>query len=436
MTAPYLSFVHCLIISFFTLTSCVSGDDVSDAVLAGRGETLPVVMIHGALASGDTYARHAMLWGSNGYENELLYVFDWNSLGGANAQALAALDAYIDQIRAKTGKNQVYLVGHSAGGGLGYSYCSVAARAQKVRKYVHLASNPQTKPAGPAGEIPTLNVYSKGDKVVSGANMNGAVNAVFEELDHYEVATSPESFRRVYTFLLEEENVIANLIPQDAPKITGRVVTLGENKPMSTVRVRVFETEGATGIRRRIPVAEFTPDTDGRFGPLPVRSDAYHEFEITSDDPEFRTLHYYREPFVRDNPFLYLRTFPPAASFAGIILSNLPKDDCQSVVAVFTANQAVINGRDSLFAGKTELSTPQLCSPTNSTIAMFLYDGGDMKTSGTGHAAFGFVPFLKGADVYNPTSSQETIALTFNGRRLGVRNFKSATEGVIIAVFD
>jgi len=436
MSAMYISLLRYLTVSIFALTSCISDDDFSNAAISKRAEPLPIVMIHGALASGDTYARHAMLWGSNGYDRELLYVFDWNSLGGANAQALSALDAYIDQIKTKTGKSKVYLVGHSAGGGLGYSYCSVAARAQKVSKYVHLASNPQTKPAGPAGEIPTLNVYSKGDKVVSGATMNGATNAVFEDLDHYEVATSPESFERIYKFLLEEENVMTTLVPMDAPKITGRVVTLGENKPISTVKVRVFETEGATGIRRRIPIAEFTPDADGRFGPLAVRPDTHHEFEITSEDPEFRTLHYYREPFVRDNPFLYLRTFPPAASFAGIILSNLPKDDCQSVVAVFTANQAVIHGRDTLFAGKTELSTPQLCSPTNSTIALFLYDGGDMKTSGTGHAAFGFVPFLKGADVYHPTSSQETIALNFNGRRLGVRNFKSATEGVIIAVFD
>lgn len=436
MPTRYLSMFHGLIISFFALTSCVSGDDLTDAALSNRGETLPIVMIHGALASGDTYARHAMLWGSNGYESDLLYVFDWNSLGGANAQALSALDAYIDQIRTKTGKSKVYLVGHSAGGGLGYSYCSVAARAQKVAKYVHLASNPQTKPAGPAGEIPTLNIFSTGDKVVAGANMNGAANEVYDNLDHYEVATSAQTFERIYSFLMEQGNAITTLVPMDAPKITGRVVTLGENKAVSTVKVRVFETHGATGIRRRIPIAEFTPDADGRFGPLAVRPDTHHEFEITSEDPEFRTLHYYREPFVRDNPFLYLRTFPPAASFAGIILSNLPKDDCQSVVAVFTANQAVIHGRDTLFAGKTELSTPQLCSPTNSTIAMFLYDGGDMKTSGSGHAAFGFVPFLKGADVYNPTSSQETIALTFNGRRMGVRNFKSATEGVIIAVFD
>ena len=436
MPALYLSLFQALIISLFALTSCVSEDDSLDTALSKRGEPLPIVMIHGALASGDTYARHAMLWGSNGYESDLLYVFDWNSLGGANAQALSALDAYIDQIRTKTGKSKVYLVGHSAGGGLGYSYCSVAARAQKVSKYVHLASNPQTKPAGPAGEIPTLNIFSTADKVVAGANMSGATNVVFDNLDHYEVATSPQSFERIHNFLLEEGSAITTLVPMDAPKITGRVVTLGENKAISTVKVRVFETEGATGIRRRIPIAEFTPDADGRFGPLAVRPDTHHEFEITSEDPEFRTLHYYREPFVRDNPFLYLRTFPPAASFAGIILSNLPKDDCQSVVAVFTANQAVIHGRDTLFAGKTELSTPQLCSPTNSTIAMFLYDGGDMKTSGNGHAAFGFVPFLKGADVYNPTSSLETIALTFNGRRMGVRNFKSATEGVIIAVFD
>jgi len=237
-------------------------------------------------------------------------------------------------------------------------------------------------------------------------------------------------------FFLDGLNANPVLVPESNPTIAGRVLTLGENKPVSDARVTVWEVDGPTGKRLGDPVATFTPDAEGRFGRIAVKAGVYHEFEITSADPTFRTLHYYREPFVRSQDLVYLRVFPPPASFAGILLSNLPKDDDQAVVAVFAASQAVISGRDSLSVGNTVLSTPALCSATNSTIALFLYDNGDKTTSGQPHAAFGFVPFLKGADVYNGTPCSETIKLRFNGRTMGVRNFKYASEGVVIAVFD
>lgn len=418
-----------------TFSACTSDNDLQTGPPL-LPEYLPVVMIHGALASGDTYAKPSMLLASNGYDASLINVYDWNSLGGASAAAIAGLDAMINGILSKTGAKKVFLVGHSAGGGLGYSYCNNAARASKIQGYVHLASNPQTRAAGPNAEIPTLNIYSTADKVVNGGPINLAQNIVYDDLDHYQVATSEKTFAAMFSFFLEGLTANPVILPEPTPIIAGRVLTLGENKPVTNVQVKVWEVEGKTGKRMGEPIAQFAPDAEGRFGSIQVKSNTYHEFEITSPDPEFRTLHYYREPFLRSQNLVYLRTFPPAASFAGILLSNLPKDDDQAVVAVFAASQAVISGRDSLSVGSTILSTPVLCSETNSTIALFLYDNGDKKTSGQPHAAFGFVPFLKGADVYNGTPCSETIPLKFNGREMGVRNYKSASEGVVIAVFD
>jgi len=420
--------------SSLLLFACSTGNDIISSP-EKNPEFLPVVMIHGALASGDTYAKPAMLFGSNGYDSKLLYVFDWNSLGGGNAAAIPVLDAFIDNIIATTGSPKIYLIGHSAGGGLGYSYCSTATRASKISKYIHLASNTQAKPAGPSGEIPTLNIYSKSDKVVIGADIIGAENVVFEDLDHYQVATSEKSFEKIFYFLL---GVVANpvITKQSAPEISGRIVTLGENKPVQNVFVKIFQVDALKGDRLGEAVANFSPDSEGYFSKLKLSPESHHEFEVTSSDADFRTLHYYREPFVRENKFVYLRTFPPATSLAGILLSNLPKDDDQAVVAFFSANQAVITGRDSLKVNNTVLSTPALCSPTNSTIAMFLYDGGDKMSSGNPHAAFGFFPFLKGADIYIGTPCSETVTIRFNGKVRGVKNFKSRSEGVVIAVFD
>ncbi len=399
--------------------------------------SLPVIMIHGALASGDTYARPAMLLTSNNYPESLIFAFDWNSLGGANTEAQTSLDAFIDKILAQTGKEKCILIGHSAGGGLGYSYCSDTKRAAKVSKYIHIGSNPQNKPAGPNGEIPTLNIYSKGDKIVQGADIAGASNIAFESLDHYQVATSAESFEAIYKFIKDGKlPETKTLKPESQIRIKGKVVTLGENKPDVKVKVDMYYVNPATGERKGNPVQTFSPDSDGLFGPLPIEANEYTEFEITSSEPGFRTLHYYREPFVRSNSLVYLRTFPPASSLAGILLSSLPKSDQQSVVAVFTANQAVIHQRDLLSVQNKELSNNTLCSPVNSTIAMFLYDNGDKTSSGAPHATFSFIPFLKGADIYFPTELSAPIDITFNGRKMNVKNYKSESEGVIIAVFD
>src|SRR5262245_35591583 len=98
----------------------------------------PVVMMHGFLASGDTYAKHVMRFTSNGYCGDRLFAYDWNTLAGTND--VNRLDAFIDDVLQQTGATQVDLMGHSAGGGLGYEYLNDAAHAAKVAHYVHLAS--------------------------------------------------------------------------------------------------------------------------------------------------------------------------------------------------------------------------------------------------------------------------------------------------------
>jgi triacylglycerol esterase/lipase EstA (alpha/beta hydrolase family) len=109
---------------------------------------LPVVMVHGFLAAGDTYAPFLMRFHSNGYCLNRLFAFDWNSISGTNT--VAALDAFIDNVLAETGATQVNLMGHSAGGGTCYEYLTDAMHAAKVAHYVHIGSSIQAGPAGPS----------------------------------------------------------------------------------------------------------------------------------------------------------------------------------------------------------------------------------------------------------------------------------------------
>ncbi|MBK6352153.1 MAG: hypothetical protein IPF46_01850 [Saprospiraceae bacterium] len=404
--------------------------------LSSERLSLPIVFVHGTLASGDTYATQFQRFSSNNYEEGLMFTYDWNTLNMANSVGL--LDNFVNSVLLKTGKSKVILVGHSAGGTLIYNYCNDALRADKVDKYIQLGSNKQSKPAGNNGQIPTLNIWSTDDQVVSGDSILGAVNVKLNALDHYQIATHSLVFIEMYKFITGDLPQSNEIIPLNNCTLGGRVVSLGENSLVSGATVQIYEVDPTTGYRiNSVPDTTLVPDANGWWGPVDAKKSAYYEFELRkSGDPNFRVVHYYREPVLRNNPWIYLRAFPPAGSTIGFLLNNLPKDDMQSVVAVFSSNQAIINGRDLLKIDGYTLSIPSLTAANQTTIALFLYDEGDCKTSLDSKLIFSFLPFLKGADVFFQTNTKATISLEFNGRNLNVPNWKSGSEGVIIPVFD
>jgi hypothetical protein len=158
---------------------------------------------------------------------------------------------------------------------------------------------------------------------------------------------------------------------------------------------------------------------------------------VRTTTPNDRPIHYFRQGFTRSNYQVYLRTFPPATSLAGLLLSSIPKNDNQTVVSIFSANQAVLYQRDQLAIDNFNLSTEAYAKPERTAIAFFLYDDGDGQTSGNSHPAFNLSPaFLTGVDYFIPTTTPKFLTITFNGKSLAVPNFKSETEGVIVAVFD
>lgn len=402
--------------------------------VACNSSYLPIVMCHGLLASGDTYAKQAQRFAQNGQCSNRIFVMDRNTLGGGSA--VPALDAFIDNVLQLTGASQVELVGHSAGGGLGYDYLADATRAAKVAHYVHIGSGVQSGPAGPNGEVPTMNIWSPYDAIVQGGDIPGAQNVELPNQDHYQVATSEEAFTAMYTFFRGMPPANATLVPDGRRTVEGRALSLGENVPLAAARINVYPLDASTGFRTSPqPVHEFTTDAEGYWGSFTALENTYYEFEVIPQTG--RKLHYYREPFIATDRFVYLRSLPAPGSLAGLLLASLPSNDDQAVVTVFTANQAVINGRDDLRSNGFELSTPEFASESNTTIAFFLYDGNnDGETNGTPVGTFGQFPFLSGVDVFFPTVQPESIELTFAGRTMRVRNWPSATEGITIAVFE
>ncbi len=396
----------------------------------------PVIMIHGFLASGDTYTNQLLRFSSNGCTADKIYVFDWNTLGEDDNAAL--LDAYIDEILIRHGAEQVDLAGHSAGGGLSWEYISDSARVAKIAHYVHLGSF-STEPVPEAAvDLPIMNIYSTDDTVVEGADIDSVANVKQDIYDHYQVATNAETFAEMYRFFRDgEEPETTAILESENIVISGKALTLGENQPEVDAIIEVYELDGATGNRTgTTPDFNFTADADGHWGPFTAKANTHYEFFIIPTDPAARHLHYYREPFVCSNPLVYLRTFPPPGSLAGALLSIIPADDNQAVVAAFTSSQAVVFERDNLSVNDIVLSSEDLASADQSTIAFFLFDDGDGITSETKNPLLGGFPFLNGADFYFPTENQATIQLNFNDRILNVPAWQSATEGVNVVVFD
>jgi len=392
-------------------------------------------MCHGFLASGDTYAGQVKRFAQNNYCGSSTYVFDWNSLGGGSS--VEALDDFIDNVLSVTGAAQVELVGHSAGGGLGYDYLADATRASKVAHYVHLGSNPQSSSAGPNGEVPTLNIYSPYDAIVAGGDIAGATNVSLNLKDHYQVATSEETFTEMFKFFRGQAPNATTIASDDKRTVSGKVLTLGENQPLVGATVKVYEVNTASGVRLNTqPSYTYSTSTEGKWGGFSAKESVHYEFEVVSANAADRKLHYYREPFLTSDALVYLRAFPPASSLAGTLLASLPEDDNQAVVISFTSSQAVIYNRDQMTAGGYNLSTQEFASVDNTTIAYFLYDDGNGQTDETSVGLFSFTSFLTGVDVFFPTAQQPTIDLNFNNRELHMPSWPSETEGVTIAVFD
>lgn len=416
--------------------------DLSDLAAPCTDDERPIVFAHGFLGSGDNFANQIMRFNVNGYCHGSLWAFDWNTLNRA-INHNAALDRFIDAVLAETGAEQVDLMGHSAGGGLGYEYLADPVRAAKVAHYVHIASFVTEGPAGPEGApVPTLNLWSDGDLVIGEAgDIEGATNVMLDGVDHFAVATSAEAFEAMYAFLHDgaappEGSAIVPSV--ERPLLGGRALTFGENVPEAGASVEVYRVDPETGARAsERPVARLTSDEAGYWGPFRGDATAYYEFRIESADGGI-PVHYYREPQVRTNPVIYLRTLPQRGSLVGILLASVPFEDEHAVLVTFTSNVALLAGRDSLTVNGFEVATEELAAADKTSIAFFYYDANENQesehTSIPALATLG--QFVAGIDAYFPAGEGETITATYNGRTLRAPAWPSGSEGAVVMMFE
>lgn len=393
---------------------------------------LPIIFVHGFLASGDSWATQIQRFIKSGYCEDRLFVFDWNTIGEEKSDSL--LEVFIRKILITTKAQTVNLVAHSAGGGLCFPFLKDSLRAKLVSNYVHIGSIPIAGAAGPHAEIPTMNIYSPEDKVVKGYAIDGTTNVMETGFDHLQVASSGLTFESVYGFFNDKQKPILNNTQenQELSSISGRVVTLGENLPMDKDTVLLYEFDAQKGERKFDKPIVLLTDKNGYWPSTLVNKNSFLEFELHSK--KSRVIRYYVEPQQTNNHFIYLRTIPTTGMVSGLMRA-VPKNDSTVALAVFSSNHAIIYGRDSLTIDTINLSTPTLTPAKKTIAASFVFDDGDGKTSKAIVKGFGIGMFLSATDYYIKPSKTEKSPLYFNGKRILVPRIASK-DAVMVIMFN
>lgn len=442
-------------IAIITLALCLAGcSDGSDDPVPPQPEVMPVVFVHGQSGSAQQFETQAMRFTSNGYPQDMLFAFEYDTSSPDNP--IAALDAFIDAVLAQTGASQVYAIGHSRGTSVWTSYLDDPGLGgpDKVARYVNIdGRSPENLPGG----VPTIGIWGEWNTANSGYNIRDdgsnaqigpdpASNFYFPEKSHTETATSAEAFALMYEFLTGVAPETTDVVPAPSGDISvaGRALFFPENEGYAGTTVEIWEVEQQTGQRLSgAPLASIDIGASGDFGPVQLRTDRYYEFAMlqdpTPDIPTETVHHFYFEPFTHDNYFVRLLSSIPGESISAF----LPREaDSTGLLSIrqreFWGDQGAQSDRlfiDGLNVLTPAISPRAIAAGSGVNIAVFTFDeDGDNVTDLDKGELFPFnqLTFLTGADVFIPASDGgsgvvEIVLVTRGGgeTRLNVPNWPS-----------
>jgi triacylglycerol lipase len=330
------------------------------------GNSPPILFVHG---NGDSAALwQTTLWRfeSNGYDPSLLFAIDFThprartddtkpqENRSGTADQLRELIGKVDEILARTGRQQVILVGSSRGGYSIRNYIRNGGGAAKVSHAI-LCGTPnhgvRATSSGPNEEFNGMGFFLSGlnaggevdagvgfmtirsdsnDKYaqpegrfigMAGQSTNvtyaspelrGAENVVLPGLDHRETAFHPLAFKAMYRFITGREPATLDITSEPRPVLGGIVSGWANgaptNLPVAGAAVEIFEVDPSSGQRRGEAVHRRTTSSDGAWGPFAVDPGAFYEFVVSAAG--YPITHVYRTPFPRSSAFVHLRLRP------------------------------------------------------------------------------------------------------------------------------
>lgn len=391
------------------LTSAVADAGPPDRSAGGLS---PIVFVHGQSGSAQQFETQAMRFTSNGYPQDLLFAFEYDTTIGTNP--VAELDAYLDEVLTQTGADEVYAVGHSRGTSVWTQYLEDPAfdGSDKVAKYVNVDGR---SPAELPGGVPTIGIWGEWNTAGSGFNRRGDTDAqigpnpndnfYFGTKSHTEVMTSAEAFALMYEFFTGQSPETTDVVPEPPGQVSvsGRAVIFPENIGADGTTVEVWRVDAATGQRiGNRPLFSQPIDDSGDFGPVNVNGLKSYEFALTRTDGSVH--HFYFEPFSRSDHFVRLNTSLPGEGLGAFV----PRSDASSGFVVsrqreFWGDQGTAS--DQLLVDGVNILNTTTSPRVAVNLAVFGFDAGLDQTTDLTYVPFpfGFVTFITAADVYIPS---------------------------------
>jgi hypothetical protein len=414
-----------------TIISCKKEEVVTDSYV-------PIVFVHGLYGCGDSYTQMIQYFRANGYPENKLFTYDWNTLDFQNApKNTKPLDDFIKDVKAKTGYDKVNIVGHSLGGNLTFNYCSNAAYAVNINRLAWLAPYLPDRTKVPSDAVPTLNIRTNTDYVVEDTStIPIAINVVIPNKDHNEIASCEESFIELFKFF-NDGKIPTTMIPESKNVlISGRLVSFIENIVSANNKIEIYEVSAANGERlSAAPVATLFTDAKGYYKNFNAKKNTYYEFQVSTGKPGDRPIHFYFEPFKSSNHMVYLRTYPPQGSLLNIGFNAIiPFTATQGVSIFFSVSKTVLLGRDDLVINGNDCVNTTFAAKELNTLAYFMFDNNRNSVSDyTSVPLFTGVQSFKGMDFSLPANGFSTY--DFNGRTLHTYNWPSTSKGLSVAMF-
>lgn len=365
----------------------------------------PVIFIHGGSGSASQFESQAMRFTSNGFPQDYLFVFEYDSSYEINTRddILAALDAFVVQVLEATGAEQVDIMGHSHGTTIMHDYLGRSEgpeRAEKIAHYVNIDGRiAAEEPAG----VKTLAIWA--GRGTPGREIAGAVNVTLENQTHIQAATSPEAFYEMYKFLVGELPLTTDVVtaPWGSIRLSGRAVFFPQNIGVEGATLEIYKISGYDGQRiRKNPEAVYTIGDDGRWGPFKAMVGEYYEFVIVRPESNH---HFYKEPFIRDDHFIRLLTSPVGGGLA----AYMHYDDGQTNIVIsrdkeLWGDQGVEN--DILAINGVNIVNEATCPIEERISSVFVYDYLSDQESNISEPIWFFasIHFITGVDLFIPAA--------------------------------
>lgn len=375
----------------------------------------PVLFIHGGAGSASQFESQAMRFRANGYPRSYLAVYEYNTNTGQSAldptqaaERNIAINKMVDRLRRISGSDEIDLMAHSMGTGVSLMYLGEEANAAKV---AHYASIDGAALEAQPGDVPTLALWGQYvDREVTGAQ--NVYPAEDMPLGHIEVATSADSFARIYAHFNGSQPA-TKLIPEaegDRVWLAGRASLFPQNLGAEGTELRIFEVDPATGIR-----LSDTPEhlarigSDGNWGPFQLTKGASYEFGLVRDVAG-ADHYFYREGYLQDSVFVRLNTSLPGAGVGAYLHRSANHTN------IMIARDRELWGdqgeeNDSLTVSYGEKETQIVTSATapllKRTSSIFLHDRNSdgLSTLPGPDPFFNALPFISGLDLFIPASA-------------------------------